>query len=229
MLLIPDPKSQTVLHLSSHIPHPTSIKNIIFDFGGVICDLDIQRTIEKFREFGSPKEEFSGDKEEQDRQFGLLVSTYETGNITSQQFRETIRNHYQVPPSDTAIDDAWNALLVGIPASRIRLLESIRNTYRIFLLSNSNEIHYLKYREDLQKRYGYLDFSAIFEKVYFSYRLHLKKPDPAIFSWVLKENMLDPAETLFIDDTLMHIEAARKLGITGYHLRTGEELTGLFE
>ncbi len=216
-------------HLSSHIPHHTSIKNIIFDFGGVICDLDIPRTVEKFKEFGLSKAEFSGNQEEQDRRFGLLVSTYETGLIGSQQFRDAIRNHYQVPPSDTAIDEAWNALLVGIPESRIRLLESIRETYRIFLLSNSNEIHYLKYREEFQQQYGYRDFDALFEKVYFSYRLHLKKPDPAIFRWVLNENKLNPAETLFIDDTLLHVEAAQELGITGYHLREGEDLTSLFE
>ncbi|HZX62389.1 MAG TPA: HAD-IA family hydrolase, partial [Bacteroidales bacterium] len=138
------------------------------------------------------------------------------------------RNHYQIPPSDAAINDAWNALVVGIPEPRIRLLESIRKLYRIFLLSNSNEIHFLKYREDFQQQYGYRDFDALFKNVYFSYRLHLKKPDPKIFKWVLKENKLDPAETLFIDDTLMHVEAARELGITGYHLREGEELTGLF-
>ncbi len=218
-----------MLHLTSHIPHHTSIKNIIFDFGGVICDLDIRRTIEKFKEFGLPKAEFSGTPEERNRQFELLVSHYETGFITSQQFRDKIRNHYQVPPSDAAINDAWNALLVGIPEPRIRLLESIRDTYRIFLLSNSNEIHYLKYREDLHQQYGYRNFDALFENVYFSYRLHLRKPDPAIFKLVLKENKLDPAKTLFIDDTLIHVEAARELGITGYHLREGEDLTMLFE
>jgi putative hydrolase of the HAD superfamily len=218
-----------MLHLSSHIPHHASIKNIIFDFGGVICDLDIQRSVEKFKEFGLPKAEFSTDPEEQDRRFERLVSTYETGLITSRQFRDAIRNHYQVPPSDEAIDDAWNALLLRIPEPRIRLLEEIKKNYRIFLLSNSNEIHYLKYLEDLQQHYGYRDFDALFEKSYFSYRLHLKKPDPAIFLWVLNENKLDPAETLFIDDTLMHIEAAIELGITGYHLREGEELIHLFE
>ena len=217
-----------MLQLTSHIPNHTSIKNIIFDFGGVICDLDIQRTIEKFKEFGLPKTEFSSASEEQDRRFERLVSTYETGLITSRQFRDVIRNHYQVPPSDAAIDDAWVALLMRIPKPRIQLLENIRDNYRIFLLSNSNEIHFLKYREDLRQQYGYRDFDELFEKVYFSYRLHLKKPNPAIFQWVLNENKLNPAETLFIDDTLMHVEAARELGITGYHLRNGEELILLF-
>ena len=82
--------------------------------------------------------------------------------------------------------------------------------------------------EDLQKQYGYRDFDEIFEKAYFSYILHLRKPDPAIFLRVLNENRLVPAETLFIDDTLISIEAARKIGINGYHLKKGEDVTRLF-
>jgi putative hydrolase of the HAD superfamily len=218
-----------LFHLKPLIPHHASVKNIIFDFGGVICDLDIARTVEKFREFGPPKAEFSGNQEEQDRQFELLVSTYETGNITSGQFRDAIRNHYLLPPSDQAIDAAWNALLTGIPKARVRLLEGLAKEYRLFLLSNSNEIHYLRYLEDFRKEYSYRDFTALFERVYFSYLLHLKKPDPAIFRMVLNDNTLDPAETLFIDDTLIHVESARKLGIHGYHLREGEDIVRLFE
>jgi glucose-1-phosphatase len=218
-----------MLQLASHIPGSSLVKNIIFDFGGVICDLDIPRSVEKFREFGAPKPQFTIDKAEQDRQFEHLVDVYETGLITSRQFRVTIRDHYLVPPSDKAIDAAWNALLVGIPEPRIRLLEDLRNRYRIFLLSNSNEIHYLQYREDLQRQYGYPDFDSLFEKAYFSYQLRLKKPDPAIFSHVLNDKQLDPAETLFIDDTLVHIEAARSLTLKGYHLANGEDVTGLFQ
>jgi FMN phosphatase YigB (HAD superfamily) len=214
--------------LSSHIPHPTSIKNIILDFGGVICDLEIGRSVEAFKAFGPPKAEATGSREEQDRQFEKLVGTLETGMITPSQFREVIRNHYKVAPSDAAIDDAWNALLAGMPEPRIRLLEGIRNRYRIFLLSNSNEIHFRQFREELERQYGYPDFDALFEKAYFSYRLKLKKPDPAIFQHVVNENRLDPKETLFVDDTLVHVEAARKLGINGYHLPEGEDLTILF-
>jgi FMN phosphatase YigB (HAD superfamily) len=217
-----------MFHLASHIPHHTSIKNIILDFGGVICDLEISRSVEAFKAFGPPKAEFSGNREEQDRQFEKLVGILETGMITASQFREVIRNHYMVAPSDSAIDDAWNALLAGMPEPRIRILEGIQKSYRTFLLSNSNEIHFLKFREELERQYGYPDFDALFEKAYFSYRLKLKKPDPAIFQYVVNENRLDPAETLFVDDTLVHVEAARKVGIIGYHLREGEDLTSLF-
>jgi putative hydrolase of the HAD superfamily len=217
-----------MLLLNTKIPNSRSIKNIIFDFGGVICDLDIQRSVEKFKEFGPGKSMIHETQEEKDKQFEMLVSKYEEGLITSAEFRNNIRNHYQTPPSDKAIDDAWNALLVGIPEARIRLLEGIRKHYRIFLLSNSNEIHYLEYVERFRQQYGYHDFSAIFEKTYFSYQCHLRKPDPLIFKLVLNENNLDPSETLFIDDTQVHVRTSCDLGITGYQLRDNEEITDLF-
>jgi glucose-1-phosphatase len=218
---ITDPKSQ--------ITDPASLKNIIFDFGGVICDLHIHRTEEKFTAFGPPKEEGPGSKEKGAAAFEALVEKLETGMITDARFHEVIRDFYQTPPSDEAIDDAWNALLGKIPAERIRLLEELRTTYRIFLLSNSNLIHYTAYRADLERDFGYRDFDELFEKAWFSYRIGLKKPDPAIFLHVLEEKNLIPSETLFIDDTLVHVEAARKLGIRGYHLKNGEPLTTLFK
>ena len=218
-----------MLYLTSNIPNYQQIKNIIFDFGGVICDLDIQLSVDKFKEFGAAKAEFSVNPEVQDQRFEQLAAAYESGNITSQHFRNEIRNHYAVPPTDQMIDDAWNALLLGIPEERIHLLESIRNTYRIFLLSNSNEIHFLKYSEDFSKQFHYPDFDSLFESVYFSYLLHLKKPDPEIFKRVINDKNLDPGETLFIDDTLIHIESARTLGINGYHLKQGEQISSLFK
>jgi putative hydrolase of the HAD superfamily len=217
-----------MIMLNSKIPNHSSIKNIIFDFGGVICDLDIQRTVDKFKAFGKPKTEDTASQEEKDQRFEHLVSTYETGLIASQQFRNEIRNNYLVPPSDQAIDDAWNALLVGIPERRIGLLENIRKNYRIFLLSNSNDIHYLNFCESLRQVYGYQDFNAIFENAYFSYRLHMRKPDPLIFKWVLDTSKLIPSETLFIDDTFINIQVALELGINVYHLPEGEDITNLF-
>jgi glucose-1-phosphatase len=217
-----------MLHPKPHIANPTSLKNIIFDFGGVICDLHIHKTEEKFRAFGPPKDQRPESKEEGDAAFEKLVGQLETGQITPSAFRQIIREFYQKPPSDEAIDEAWNALLGRIPAERIRLLEELRSTYRIFLLSNSNSIHYDCYRHDFELDFGYRDFDELFEKAWFSFRIGLKKPDPAIFNYVLKEKNLVAAETLFIDDTPEHIEAARSIGIQGYHLKKGEAIMALF-
>jgi putative hydrolase of the HAD superfamily len=218
-----------MMYLSKHIPNSASIKNIIFDFGGVICNLDVSLSVEKFKEFGPLKSEFSGTQEEQDRQFEKLVAKYETGLLTTPEFRNVLRGYYQVPPSDSDIDDAWNILLLGIPEPRIKLLEDIRNQYRIFLLSNSNEIHYRKFGQDFKDQHQGRELESLFEKTYFSFLIKLRKPDPAIFTHVLADKKLHPAETLFIDDTLVNITAAREAGMAAYHLREGEDITQLFE
>jgi FMN phosphatase YigB (HAD superfamily) len=217
--------------LKNTIPGYDKIKNIIFDFGGVICDLDITRTEKKFRDFGPVRSVNTSASENSSLVFNILVGQYERGAISSSEFRESIKNHYLTPPTDAAIDDTWNALLIGIPEPRMKLLADIRDQYRIFLLSNSNEIHYHHYLQDFRIKSGYHDFDDLFEKAYFSFQIHLSKPGTEIFSFVLKESRLDPAQTLFIDDTLKHIESARILGIKGYYLdiQAGEQVTDLFE
>ena len=217
--------------LKNTIPGYDKIKNIIFDFGGVICDLDITRTEKKFREFGPVKPADTSSTDNSFLRFYILVEQFERGAISSEEFREIIRNHYEVPPTDAAIDDAWNALLVDIPEQRLQLLEDISNQYRIFLLSNSNEIHYHHYLQDFRIKSGFQDFDDLFEKSYFSFQIHLSKPGKEVFNFVLKESRLDPVETLFIDDTLKHIETARILGINGYplYIQNGEQIMDLFE
>jgi putative hydrolase of the HAD superfamily len=197
----------------------------------VICDLDISRTEQKFKDFGPVKPAEGITKKDSSLDFDILVGQYEKGMITSAEFRENIRQHYQSSPSDSAIEETWNALLVGIPEQRIRLLEDIHDHYRIFLLSNSNEIHYKHYLLDFKEKSGYHDFNDLFEKAYFSFEIHLSKPGKEIFEFVLKDSRLDPSQTLFIDDTLKHIESARLVGINGYllNIRNGEQVLDLFE
>jgi putative hydrolase of the HAD superfamily len=206
-----------------------TVKNIIFDFGGVICDIDIPLTEQKFKEFGPPKGGVSISKEESDRLFFKLVEDFETGRISPEGFRETIRAFYQTPPSDRQIDETWNALIIGIPDERIRLLESIRSNFRIFILSNSNRIHYEYYLKMFREQTGYKDFDDLFEKAFFSFDLGLSKPDPRIFREVISRAGLVPSETLFIDDTLMHVESARSVGLHALHLSDGKDIVMLFK
>ena len=217
-----------MFHLISDIPNHSSIKNIIFDFGGVICDLDITRTEKKFKAFGSPKPENLNPSHIMSQQFHILVENLETGAISPQHFREVIKNHYKTPPSDRAIDETWNAMLLTIPDKRIRLLEKLKNQFRIFLLSNSNPIHNEKYLQDFQQQAGYRDFNELFEKAYFSFHLGLKKPDKEIYQFVLADSRLNPVESLFIDDTLENVQGAEAVGINGYHLKNGTEIKDLF-
>jgi len=214
-------------HLISKIPNYRSVKNIIFDFGGVICNIDIKRTEKKFKELGIRF--FNGSYAVSERDD--LFRKFERGMMTAQEFRNILKNYFVYPVSDKEIDDSWNALLLDIPESRIRLLENLVVNYRIFLLSNSNEIHYNKYLSDFQKKFDYPDFEALFEKAYFSFQIHLQKPGIEVFEYVLHESNLQSQETFFIDDSIQHVEGARKAGILAYHLKImeGEQILDLFE
>jgi glucose-1-phosphatase len=202
------------------------VRNIIFDFGGVICDIDVRLTEKAFMELGLKK----FDKEHSIKNSVGLFEDIETGKITPKQFRDALRTFLVNPVSDEQLDHAWNALLMEIPEPRIRLLEALRTHYHIFLLSNTTKIHYDCYAGKLKKQFGYNSFEDLFEKAWFSYNIGLKKPSLQIFEYVLRDGHLDPAETLFIDDTLMHVEGARKAGIHGYHLEIdrGEHVLELF-
>ena len=216
------------LSSASGIPHPESVRNIIFDFGGVICNIDFSRSIEKFNAFGPPAPENDLPGEEVKRRFNEVMEALETGKISPEEFRRRIREHYLNRPPDERIDEAWNALLLDIPEPRIRLLEQIRTRYRIFLLSNSNRIHYDHYLASFRERFGYADFDGLFEKAWFSFRMGMKKPDREIYDHVLSFHGLVPAETLFIDDLPANVQAAVDAGMQGYVLKPGEEFGLLF-
>ncbi len=205
---------------------PLTLKNLIFDFGGVLCNINPELTKQAFISLGLKKFD-TGDSITRSKG---LFEQLEVGAIEPQDFRNQLKGFFEHPVSDEQIDTAWNALLLDLPEPRVKLLESLRKNYRIFLLSNSNEIHYICYADRLHRQYGYENFDALFEKAWFSFRIGLKKPSVEIFSHVLKDAGLDPAETLFIDDTLVHVEGARHAGLHAYHLDLiqGEEITSLF-
>ena len=120
-------------------------------------------------------------------------------------------------------------MLLDIPRERIEAIEKIKKHYKIFLMSNSNEIHYDLYVRDLQLRFGYNEFDELFNKSYFSFAEHLEKPNPRFFELILDHEHLLPEETLFIDDTAVNINVAKSLGIRTYHIGRDELVRNLFE
>jgi len=201
-----------------------AIKNIIFDFGGVICNIDISLTEKAFHDLGLKKFDKSYSVTDRDNFFGA----FETGRITPQQFRDTLKEYIEKRVTDNDIDRVWNALLLDIPEQRIDLLKQLRSKYKLFLLSNTNQIHYERYLSDFQKIYGLKDFNELFDKAYFSHQITLRKPFPEIFEFVINDADIMPSETLFIDDSIEHVEGARKAGLHAYHLKPDEDITKLF-
>lgn len=184
-----------------------NIKNIIFDLGGVILNIDLDLCKNPFKKFGVKENDWNLFIKQQNEIFLKL----EIGEITPDEFYNSIRKTLKISTNNDEIEAVWNAILLDFPKERIYLLEKLKTRYRTFLLSNTNEIHYKSYSKLLQKNFGYTDLFYLFEKCYYSFQLGMRKPNPDIFEYILKDSKLVPSETVFIDDTLEHIETAKKL------------------
>jgi len=203
----------------------TKIKNIIFDLGGVILDIDESIVYKELEKLGINVSELAHSKE-----FIELISKFDTGIYTAPTFRKKAKALLGLEKmTDQKFDSIWNAMLLDIPRERIEAIEQVKKHYKIFLMSNTNEIHYDLYVRDLQLRFGYKEFDALFDKSYFSFDIHLEKPDPRFFEMILDHEGLVPEETLFIDDTEANIKVAKKLGIRTYHIGREELVRNLFE
>lgn len=193
--------------------NPAKIRNIIFDWGGVVINLNLKFTLEKFKKLGlADIEKYFTQSNQVD-----LFDKLETGKIQSHEFITRLNELFPEPPGEQAILTAWNAMLLDFPAPHAELLLKLKLRYKTFLLSNTNEIHLAFYLSMLENS-GFKDMSHYFHKVYYSCRINLRKPNKEIFEYVVNDNNLNPAETLFIDDTLQHVEGARTTGLIAHHL-----------
>jgi len=186
------------------------IKNIIFDYGNVIFEINFKNAQFALEQLGiSNVAGFFGHKSHNN-----IFDDFETGTLTPNQFRDAIRKEAgNNLISDEEIDAAWNSLLIGVPPGIHELLLRVKEKYRTFLLSNNNEIHYLWIMDYLKREFRMESIEHLFEKAYFSQQMYLRKPNVEIFEQVVRENNLVPSETLFIDDSPQHIEGAKKAGL----------------
>lgn len=187
----------------------TKIKALIFDFGNVIIDIDINKTYEAFASYCNTNVENIRKKITESDVF----RRFEIGLFDEEEFREIMRQTLGYPLNDSEIDKAWNALLLDLPFERIELINKLKNNYKVYLLSNTNTMHISECRKRIAKQNNLKNFFDIFDKAFFSYDLGLWKPDPKIYFKVLDEIGLKPDEVLFLDDNIENIEAAKKIGL----------------
>ena len=185
------------------------IKNIIFDLGGVILDINYQATIDAFAQLGISN--FSKLYSQKSQQ--KLFDQFETGHVSSKDFVKGIQQMHSVQVSNELIVKAWNAMLKGVKKNKLDYIKSLRNQYHTILLSNTNEIHISAFEEEMSYKQLLTQFKSCFEKIYYSSRMGLRKPHTTCFEKVLTEQQFNPKETLFIDDSIQHIEGAKGCGI----------------
>lgn len=191
----------------------SSLKNIVFDLGGVILDLNVSATLEAFLEMGFPgellnyPENFHTD----------VFYNYETGKTSTSEFRDAIRKIAGLNFSNGEFDHAWNAMLARVPKKRIGILKSLSSHYKLYILSNTSPLHIEKFTAMFRDAAGF-ELNEVFSGCYYSYETGLHKPDAESFQFVLKDAKILAQETLFLDDNIHNVKAAKELGFNVIHI-----------
>ncbi len=201
------------------------IKNIIFDLGGVIIDLDMQATISAFNKLSSVRfEEFYTQATQIE-----LFNAFDKGTISELDFFAELRSLIRYKGDDEHLLLAWNAMLGDIPEHRLDMLVEAKQNYSTFLLSNTNETHITAFEHNLYVDHGVKHFSDYFDGLYYSCRWGKRKPNRDIFEMVLEKHKLLPQETVFIDDSEQHVKGAGECGINAYLLPKNMEVADLLK
>ena len=201
------------------------IKNLIFDLGGVLVNLDRPAMREAFERLGI---ESIHDNVMDDYRQKELYMEFESGNISVSAFRASMRRLSNQELTDRQIDEAWITVLKEIPEYKLDWLLKLREQYNIMLLSNTNSLHWQWAKEHFFHYKGH-EAEDFFDRIYLSYKMHKQKPDVEIFKSVLEDSMITPESTFFIDDSAVNCKAAESLGIRSYCCPTGTDWTFLFK
>lgn len=201
----------------------SNIDAIIFDFGGVLINLDYQLTIDAFKSLGVENFDELYSQATQEN----LFDDIETGTINSDEFVAGLLSYLPHGSTEKDVVAAWNAMILDVPIASVELLQSLKGKYKVFLLSNTNVIH-LPHALQQWNKTSSIALEECFDHVYLSYIMGMRKPDREIFDTVCQIEDLNPANTLFIDDSIQHIEGAKQFGLQTHHLESGQSLTELF-
>lgn len=199
-----------------------SVKNILFDLGGVLLNLDVAQTREAFIKLGVTQIDDLFRIGHADSFF----KEYEMGTISDEVFIEKARQLAFPGTTGDQIIAAWNVMLLDFPAERVLFLYELKSKYRLFLFSNTNAIHLQAFHKSYQQVYG-TAMDDLFEKAYYSHVINQRKPDVAAFQYVIKDSGIEAGETLFIDDALVNIEGAWQAGLQAVHLTGGKTILNL--
>jgi glucose-1-phosphatase len=203
---------------------PGPFRNIIFDLGGVLLDIHVDRVLNAFSAAGvKDVQRMAGLLDEQ-----KIYRKFETGILSREEFCREVRRVSESDLTDSVIIHCWNLMLSGFPYRRVALLKQLAENYSLFLLSNTNIIHFRYFSSQFASEFGF-EMEDLFTKTYYSYLIGFHKPDRSIFEYVLKESDLYPEETLFVDDTAVNCTVAESCGIVSLHKPSELELTKLFE
>lgn len=199
------------------------IKNVLFDFGGVIISLNKQKAIDRFKEIGVANIE---DYLNEFRQEGIFLAL-EEGRITLEKFNDEVRKLAGKDISDEDIASGWMAFLEGIPEYKFQLLKDLRKKYKVYLISNTNPV-IMGWAESDQFSPTGEPITAFFDKCYYSYKIGSAKPEKAIYEYVIQDSGINPSETLFLDDGQSNIDMGKFFGFKVRLTNQDEDMRAIF-
>ncbi len=201
------------------------INNIIFDLGNVILNIDYDAPVQAFKALGIENFDEIFSKRNQNK----ISDDFETGQISDIEFINYLQPLCKENTTQQQVIDAWNTIIKDFPISRLRLLQQLQLHYNLFLLSNTNSLHETFYNKLLMETVSYPTIGVFFDKVYLSHRIGYRKPNPKAWEIILEENNLKASETLFLDDSPQHIEAAKKMGMQCIHITPEHTMNDVFK
>lgn len=195
------------------------INALLFDLGGVIVDLDYNKTIEAFEAIGLEDAEHLYNQFNQSK----IFDEFEIGSISREEFIDLLQEKIPQKVSQSKIKEAWNAMILGFEKSKLEQIKRYSEKIPCYLLSNTNEIH-LEYIQTLLQEVPFKNLELLFTKCYYSHIIGKRKPHRETFEWVLNDMGSSPEEVLFIEDSPQHIRGAEKAKIKTLHFTNGRRL-----
>lgn len=201
----------------------TTIKNIIFDLGGVLININYEKTKEAFIKLGFNNFEEMYSQYSADELFANL----ETGKVSANVFIQKLQIAHPQNVSSDAIINAWNAMILDFRIPSLEYLNVLAKSYNIYLFSNTNIIHMEEVHKKLLESTGNSNLDAYFKKAYYSYKMGYRKPNKDSFEFLLRDANIAKEETIFIDDSYNNIETAHKMGLQTHLLMSNERIENL--
>jgi len=203
----------------------TNIKNIIFDLGKVLLNLDFNASVVAFQKLGLKTDVLDNKQAYSDPVFYEL----EVGKVTPKEFCNRVRKVLNnQDATDLQIEDAWYSMILDVPANRVKVVQELSKSYNVYLFSNTNQIHIERLHRAFKAEHG-IDFPSLFVKDYYSHEIHERKPDLSSYQKVIELSGINPEESIFIDDLEKNIIGAQQSGLKTFWLKEGMEMTDIFD
>jgi putative hydrolase of the HAD superfamily len=191
---------------------------VIFDFGGVLYEIDFHNCETTFNNMGVP----DFDKHYSKASQSGLFQDFEKGLFPVTEFLNKLNTQIEVQLDKEKVISAWNSLLVGYLDKNLSVLTEMSKDYNLILLSNTNEIHHAQFSRELAELHN-KKFEELFDEVIFSHQVKMRKPDVEVYDLV-KSHIPNNSKVVFIDDSIQNVESAEKAGITSFHFAQNQSL-----